>query len=119
METTMLTDTPTEQTALEPPARFGGEWIVPGDDQYEELRWLNDQRYDRNPAVIARPRGVADVQAIVRSARAAGLPLTVRSGGHGFAGYALADDAVMIDMRLMDDVDVDLARRSVRIRPGA
>lgn len=115
----MLTDTPTEQTALEPPARFGGEWIVPGDDQYEELRWLNDQRYDRNPAVIARPRGVADVQAIVRFARDADLPLTVRSGGHGFAGYALADGAVMIDMRLMDDVHVDLARRSVRIRPGA
>ena len=106
-------------TTIEPPARFGGEWLVSGDEQYEELRWLNDQRYDRNPAVIARPRGVADVQATVRAARAAGLPLTVRSGGHGFAGYALEDGAVMIDMRLMDDVHVDLARRSVRIRPGA
>jgi FAD/FMN-containing dehydrogenase len=115
----MLTDTRTEQTALEPPARFGGEWIVPGDDRYEELRWLNDRRYDRNPAAIARPRGVADVQALVRMARAAGLPLTVRSGGHGFSGYALVDGAVMIDMRLMDDVHVDLARRSMRIRPGA
>jgi FAD/FMN-containing dehydrogenase len=115
----MLTDTATEQVAIEPPDRFGGEWIVPGDEQYEELRWLNDQRYDRHPAVIARPRGVADVQAVVRAARAAGLRLTVRSGGHGFAGYAAADGAVMIDMRLMDDVHVDLAKRSVRIRPGA
>lgn len=45
--------------------------------------------------------------------------MTVRSGGHGFAGYAATDGAVMIDMRLMDDVHVDLAHRSVRIRPGA
>lgn len=115
----MLTDTATDQSTIEAPARFGGEWIRPGDDQYEELRWLNDQRYDRHPALIARPRGVADVQAAVRAARAAGLRVTVRSGGHGFAGYAAADGAVMIDMRLMDDVHVDLARRSVRIRPGA
>lgn len=53
----MLTDTTTERTAIDPPARFGGEWIVPGDDHYEELRWLNDQRYDRHPPVIARPAG--------------------------------------------------------------
>lgn len=115
----MLTTTTTERTAIQPPARFGGEWIVPGDERYEELRWVADQRYDRRPAVIARPRGVADVQATVLAARAADLRLTVRSGGHGFAGYALDDGAVMIDMRLMDDVHVDLASRSVRIRPGA
>ncbi len=30
-----------------------------------------------------------------------------------------AEGAVMIDMRLMDDVHVDLPKRSVRIRPGA
>lgn len=106
-------------TTIDAPARFAGEWIVPGDGRYEELRWINDRRYDRRPAVIARPRGVADVQAAVLAARSAGLPLTVRSGGHGFAGRAVADDAVMIDMRLMNDVHVDLARRSVRIRPGA
>ena len=115
----MLIDTSTERIAIEPPARFGGEWIAPGDERYEELRWLNDQRYDRHPAVIARPRGVADVQAAVLAARAADLRVTVRSGGHGFAGYAAADGAMMIDMRLMDDVHVDLAKRSVRIRPGA
>jgi FAD/FMN-containing dehydrogenase len=115
----MLTETPGSAATLEPPPRFGGEWILPGDERYEELRWINDERYDRRPAVIARPRGVADVQLIVRAARAAGLPLTVRSGGHGFAGYALEEGAVLIDMRLMDDVHVDLSKRSVRIRPGA
>src|SRR5687767_9601494 len=106
-------------SALAAPQRFGGDWITPADPRYEELRWINDRRYDRRPAVIARPRGVADVQAAVLAAREAGLPLTVRSGGHGFSGAAVADDAVMIDLRLMDDVHVDLARRSVRIRPGA
>jgi FAD/FMN-containing dehydrogenase len=115
----MLTEEPRAATAIDPPPRFGGEWIVPGDERYEELRWINDERYDRKPAVIARPRGVADVQLVVRAARAAGLRLTVRSGGHGFAGYALEEGAVLIDMRLMDDVHVDLAKRSVRIRPGA
>lgn len=115
----MSTDTTTGRTTIGQPDRFGGEWILPGDERYEELRWINDERYDRRPAVIARPRGVADVQAVVLAARAAGVRLTVRSGGHGFAGNALADGAVMIDMRLMDDVHVDLARRSVRIRPGA
>lgn len=106
-------------TAVEAPERFAGEWIVPGNPRYEELRWINDRRYDRRPAVIARPRGVADVQAAIGAARSSGLRLTVRSGGHGFQGFAVADDALLIDMRLMDDVHVDLAHRSVRIRPGA
>lgn len=38
----MVTDTAT--FTLQAPVRFGGEWIVAGDDRYEELRWLNPTR---------------------------------------------------------------------------
>ncbi|WP_245496826.1 FAD-binding oxidoreductase [Rhizobium ruizarguesonis] len=64
---------------------------------------------DRRPALIARCRNAADVRASVNHARAHGLAIAVRSGGHNVAGYAVCDGGLMIDMSLMN---------AVRVAPG-
>jgi FAD/FMN-containing dehydrogenase len=58
------------------------------------------------------------VAAGVRFARAAGLDITVRGGGHNVAGRAVADDAVMIDLAEMKGTDVDAEARTVRAEGG-
>ncbi|MYW90759.1 FAD-binding oxidoreductase [Amycolatopsis rubida] len=59
------------------------------------------------PAVVVHCRTVADVQAAVRAARSAGVPVSVRGGGHDWAGGAIVDGGVLIDLRAMRQVGIE------------
>jgi FAD/FMN-containing dehydrogenase len=59
-----------------------------------------------------------DVQSALRTARDCDLPLSVRGGGHDWAGRALCD-GIVIDLSGMRDVIVDPDNRSARISGGA
>ena len=74
---------------------------------------------DRRPALIARCARPADVAAALRHARDAGLPITVRAGGHGPDGFAVADGALVVDLTRLGAVEVDPARRTARVQGGA
>ena len=78
-----------------------------GDPGYDEARAVWNAMIDRRPAVIVRPRDVADVVAAVRFARDHDLPVSVRGGGHNVAGHAVGDDSVMLDLSAMRGVRVD------------
>ena len=73
----------------------------PDDDGYDEARRVHNGLIDRRPAVIVRCRSAADAAAALRFARAEGLDVSVRGGGHNVAGRAVADGAVMIDLAEM------------------
>jgi hypothetical protein len=96
-----------------------GELVVPGDGSYDTTRKLWNGFFDRRPEAIVRCRDTADVVAAVRFARRAKLPLTVRGGGHGVAGSAAMDGALMIDLSLMRAVSVDPDRHTVWAQGGA
>jgi FAD/FMN-containing dehydrogenase len=91
---------------------FGGELLRDGDPGYDEHRRVFNAAIDRKPALIARCTGVADVIAALGFARAQGLPLSVRGGGHSVAGHAVVDGGVMLDLRPMNQVRVDPERRT-------
>ena len=99
--------------------RFAGDVLAPGDPGYDVARRVEDDAVDRSPALIARCAGPDDVAAALRHARAAGLPVTVRGGGHGPDGFAVADGALMLDLRGLDTIAVDPARRIARAGGGA
>jgi FAD/FMN-containing dehydrogenase len=98
--------------------RISGRVLRPADDGYEAARRVHNGLVDRTPAVIIRCRSAADVAAGVRFARAAGLEITVRGGGHNVAGRAVADDAVMIDLAEMKGTEVDAEAHTVRAEGG-
>jgi FAD/FMN-containing dehydrogenase len=58
----------------------------------------------RRPAVVARCLSTPDVQATVRTAREYGLPLSVRATGHDWAGRAVRDGGLVIDVSGMRDI---------------
>lgn len=99
--------------------RFSGVLLTPNDAGYEDARVLFNTMITRQPAVIAQPRSVADVQAAVRFAQDNGLELAVRGGGHSVAGNALADGGLTIDLRLMNAVTVDETARIATVGGGA
>jgi len=98
--------------------RISGRVLRPADDGYDAARRVYNGLVDRTPAVIVRCRSAADVAAGVRFARAAGLDVSVRGGGHNVAGRAVADDAVMIDLAEMKSAVVDAEARTVRAEGG-
>jgi FAD/FMN-containing dehydrogenase len=97
---------------------FSGSLLQDGDDGYDDARQVHNGLIDRRPAVIAHCRGTADVADAVRFARAAGLEISVRGGGHNVAGRAVADDALMIDLSPMKGIHVDSAARTLRAQGG-
>jgi FAD/FMN-containing dehydrogenase len=98
--------------------RISGRLVRPADAGYDDVRRVHNGLIDRAPAAVVRCRTAADVSASVRAARAAGLDLSVRGGGHNVAGRAVADDALMIDLAEMKDIEVDADARTVRAQGG-
>ena len=74
---------------------------------------------DKRPALIARCANTADVADAVRFARAEGLELSVRGGGHNVAGKAVTEGGVMVDLAPMRGSYVDPARGGRRVQGGA
>jgi FAD/FMN-containing dehydrogenase len=97
---------------------FTGVILEPGDQGYDAARAVFNGAVDRRPAVIAQARDAHDVAAAIRHARAAGLEIAVRAGGHSGAGFGVNDGGLVIDVRAMKRVEVDLDRRRVRAGAG-
>src|SRR5262249_56257265 len=66
-----------------------GRVSVPGNDRYARATaiWAKS---DHTPRAIAHCQTAADVQAAIRAARNCDFPLSVRAGGHDWAGRALS-----------------------------
>jgi FAD/FMN-containing dehydrogenase len=100
-------------------SRLRGELLRPGDAGYDAARRLWNAMIDKRPALVARCLDAADVATAIAFAREEGLPLTVKGGGHGVAGKAVADGALTIDLSPMDEVVVDPGARTARAGGGA
>jgi FAD/FMN-containing dehydrogenase len=99
--------------------RLHGDLLNPGDEGYEAARTVFNAMVDRYPSYVVRPTGAADVMAAVDFAREHDLLLSVKGGGHNFAGTAVCDDGLTIDCSRMDGVRVDPEARTARVGPGA
>ena len=95
-----------------------GSVIRPDDDEYDQARRVWNAAVDRMPALIVRPHDAADVVLAVNVARAHGLSIAVRSGGHSMAGYGTVDDGIVVDLAEMKGLDVDPVRMIARAEPG-
>ncbi len=97
---------------------FSGEVVSRSGSGYEQHRQVWNGSIDRRPAAILRCTRRTDVMEAVTAARRGGWPVTVRSGGHSFAGLSVADDAVMIDLSPMKGVRVDPEKQIARVNSG-
>ena len=97
------------------------ELVWKDDEGYErrrrELCW-HERVVDRRPRVIARPRTGDDVVAAVRLAREHGLRIGVRSGGHSWINAFLEDDAMVVDLSLLDSFTVSPEARTALLEPA-
>jgi hypothetical protein len=104
-------------TALQ--RRIRGTIHLPGEEAYQDACRIWNAMIEKRPALVVRPSGSEDVAETVRFAAQAGLPLSVRGGGHNVAGAALADGGITIDMSQQRGVNVDPGTQRVVVEPGA
>jgi hypothetical protein len=100
-------------------SRLSGRVITAADGEYDQARSVWNGAIDAHPAVIARCAGPGDVAAAVRFAQDAGLEVSVRGGAHRFAGAAVGDGGLTIDLSAMGQVRVDPQARTARAGGGA
>jgi FAD/FMN-containing dehydrogenase len=95
-------------------ARLRGGLLLAGDAGYDDARRILNPTFDKRPALIVQPTGVADIRAAVNFAREnKGLLLAVKCGGHSASGQSTTDRGMQIDLSRFRDVRVDpIARRA-------
>lgn len=98
---------------------FRGVLLRDGDEGFDDARTIFNAMIDRRPALIAQCESVEDVQAALVHARATGLEVAIRSGGHSVAGASSVDGGLVVDMRRMNRVDVDPDARTATVAGGA
>ncbi len=100
---------------------FIGKLLAKGESGYEEARrealW-NAFTPERYPEIIVQAVAEEDCVAAVRLARRQGLKLSVRSGGHSWAGNHLRDGTLLLDLSRMREVKVDGLNMRATAQPG-
>ena len=100
-------------------SHFRGAVLEPEDPQYEQARKVYNGMIDRRPRLIAMCTDVADVMAAVRMAKANGLRVSIRGGGHNAAGLGVCDDGMVVDLSAINYVRVDPSARTVLVGAGS
>ena len=99
-------------------AAVRGDLIMPADPGYDQARAVYNAMIDKRPAAIVRCRDTADVITCVRFARAHGIEIAVRGGGHNAGGLGVWDGALVIDMSLLRSTTVSPGNHTVRADAG-
>ncbi|MFI6264174.1 FAD-binding oxidoreductase [Micromonospora sp. NPDC051006] len=98
---------------------LGDRLAVPGDADFAATVRLWNGAVDRTPALVARCHDADEVALAVRVATGCHLPLSVRAGGHDWAGRALREGGLVLDLTGMRTVEVDPAAGTVTVAGGA
>jgi len=112
-----MTD-PIERTFRRLDQALSGRLSRPGDDRYAAATAIWAKPVGPKPRAVAHCRTAQDVQSAIRAARDCDLPLSVRGGGHDWAGRALCG-GIVIDLTAMNDVTLSPDYRAARISGGA
>jgi hypothetical protein len=97
-----------------------GRLVLPSDDGYDDVRRGWNLAVDQRPAAVAEAASAADVQAVVRHARAAGLRVAPQATGHGAEALSLdaLRGAILVKTAGLDAIAVDPAARTATVGAG-
>jgi len=101
-------------------ARMEGPVLLAGDRGYDQSRLLLNPSFNKFPAIVVRPTGVADIRAAVEFARANDdLLVAVKCGGHSASGKSSCNRGMQIDLSLFRDVRVDPVQKRAWVSGGS
>ncbi|RGP62533.1 berberine family [Fusarium longipes] len=77
-------------------------------------------RFSR-PRCIVKPRSTVEVQTVIEQSKKQNVRLTIRCGGHSYAGFSTAletNNDILMDLRNMNTVELDALNDTVTIGAG-
>jgi hypothetical protein len=98
-------------------AQIRGSVFTSEDVGYDDARRVFNAAVDQRPTSIVQVAGAADVATALSFAAEHELSVSVRGGGHGVAGRAMAGELV-IDLAALRGVAVDAQARTAIVRGG-
>jgi FAD/FMN-containing dehydrogenase len=98
--------------------KIKGGVILPDDADYEHVRRVWNFDVDQRPLLIIQCLIEDDVRHALEFAQAHDLPISIRGGGHSFAGHGTCDGGVVINLSLMKRLRIDPHQRHVSLEPG-
>jgi FAD/FMN-containing dehydrogenase len=98
--------------------KLRGPLLTPDAPGYDTTRKVFNGMVNKRPALIARCTSPSDVVVCVNFARDHEVLLSIRGGGHNFAGKAVCEGGLMLDFTLMKRITVDPTRRIARAQAG-
>ena len=82
-----------------------GDLVRPDDAAYATARQLYNTRFDNlKPAAVAYVTGEDDIRECLAFARTHGTPVSIRSGGHSYAGFSSGNGRLVIDVSKLDSL---------------
>jgi hypothetical protein len=107
--------------ATDPAGALKGRIYFRGEGRYEAYRqagvW-NARKPNRFPEAIVMAQDEQDVIAAVRLAKQRGWQVGTRSGGHSWVGSHTRDNAILINLARMQQIEVDPATRIAKVSPA-
>src|SRR5215468_7641517 len=95
-----------------------GRLSMPGDKRYAAATAIWAKPIGRMPRAVVHCHAPEDVQLAVRAGRDCEIPISVRGGGHDWAGRALCE-GIVIDLSAMTAVAICPNKSAARISGGA
>ena len=92
------------------------------DDAFIDLVWAgffsNDGDSSRIPLALVTPTEAPHIQAVVKYAKREGRKVSVRSGGYSWSANDVRDDALLIDMKRFNSINLSLRSETVYCGPA-
>ena len=71
------------------------------------------------PSCVVQPETPAQVSTIIKLAKSLGVSVTIKCGGHSYAGFSTANEGILLDLCRMNKVDLDVENNEVTLGGGA
>jgi hypothetical protein len=84
--------------------------VRPGDPDYNKDRVISNARFDYRPWAIYYCANAGDVKKAIADARAAGVGVRIRSGGHQHEGMCSANGVLLIDVTSINSFQFEEGR---------
>lgn len=93
--------------------------LVPGQTEYRRAIATANLlfRFSR-PDCVVLPKDAAQVQTIIREAKARSIKVTIKCNGHSYAGHSTAISGISLDLRGMRKAELDMKNMTVTMDAG-
>lgn len=82
-----------------------GTLVRPGDASWKTAHQLYNTRFDSlKPAAVAYVANTDDIRSVLSYARAHSIRVSIRNGGHSYAGYSSGDGRLVLDVSKLNKI---------------